>query len=117
MLVLEIPENPNCEAVEMRVFHDLEPPRPIRQVRFERETGRPLWYAVTGWNLDGTTTSALARKVDDSGEGVILLLSGGTAGLRFQPVELESPWSLGQPDQWGLSFALIGDPNDLRAAA
>ena len=117
MFVLEIPDNPNCEAVDMRVFHDLEPPQSIRQVRFERETGRSLWYAVTGWNLDGTTTPALARKVDDSGEGVVLLLSGGTGGLRFQPVELESPWSLGQSDQWGLSFALIGDPNDLRAAA
>ena len=116
MLVLEIPENPNCDAVDMRVFHDLEPARAIRSVRFERETGRPRWWAVIGWNLDGTTTPALARKVDDSGEGVVLLLSGGTGGLRFQPVELESSWSVGSPDQWGLSFALIGDPNDLRAA-
>jgi hypothetical protein len=70
----------------MRVFHDLEPPRSIRQVRFEREVGRLRWYAVTGWNLNGTTTPAVVRKVDDSGEGVVLLLSGGTAGLRFQPV-------------------------------
>ncbi len=115
MFVFEIPENPNCEAVELRVFNDLEPPRPVAQVRLEREQGRPQWYAIIGWNLDGTTTSATARKVDDSGEGVVLLITGGTAGLRLQPVDVNHPWDLADRPQWGESFLLIGDPHDLRS--
>lgn len=114
MLVLEIAENPNCEAVDMRVFHDLEPPRPASQVRLERQPGQPRWYAVMGWNLDHTTTPATARKVDDSGEGVVLLITGGSAGLRLQPAEAHGPWDLADASQWGEPFLLLGDPSDLR---
>ena len=86
MLVIEIPPNPNCEPVDLRVFHDLEPPKPVAQVRVERpgDTRGPQWCAVTGWTSANAACPALARKVDDSGEGVVLLISGGDAGLRFQ---------------------------------
>ena len=53
MIIIEIPDNPNCETVDMRVFHDLEPPKTVRQVRLERRVGAPEWYAVTGWTVSG----------------------------------------------------------------
>jgi hypothetical protein len=116
MLAIEIPLNPNCEAVELRVFHDLEPPRPVSQVRLERGAAgsAPQWCAITGWTLANTPCPALARKVDDSGEGVILLVSGGDAGLRLKPAGDPAPWAMDQPAQWGLPFLLIPDPSDLR---
>ena len=114
MIVIEIAPNANCEPVEMRVFHDLEPPRVVTQVRLERTAGKPQWCAVTGWQGDATPCPAQARKVDDSGEGVILLLSGGDAGLRLQPTQPPAPWSLKSPAQWGEPFLLISDPQDLR---
>ena len=118
MLSVEIPPNPNCDAVEMRIFHDLEPPQPITHVRLDRDGhGRgSQWYAVTGWKQAGGTCPALARKVDDSGEGVVLLVSGGDAGVRLQPEGARAPWQLGDPEQWGLPFLLVGDPQDLRFA-
>ena len=117
MLTIEILPNPNCEAVELRVFHDLEPPRPVTHVRLEPPgAGAPQWYAVTGWTLAGTPAPALARKVDDSGEGVVLLLSGGNAGLRLRPETSQTPWRLEDATQQGAPFLLIGDPQDVRFA-
>jgi len=118
MLAIEIPHNPNCEPVELRVFHDLEPPRPVSQVRLERGpglTGPQQWCAITGWTLAGTPCPALARKVDDSGEGVIFLISGGDAGLRLKPSGDPAAWSVDHPAQWGEPFLLIPDAEDLRA--
>ncbi|OGX31593.1 MAG: hypothetical protein A3I71_01075 [Omnitrophica WOR_2 bacterium RIFCSPLOWO2_02_FULL_63_16] len=113
MMVIEIPPNPNCEAVEMRIFHDLEGPRQISQIRLEREPGTPAWCLVTGWTLEHAPCEAVARKVDDSGEGTTTLVSGGEAGLRLQPVDGATAWRLDDPRQWGEPFLLIGDPQDL----
>ena len=115
MLALEIPPNPNCEAVELRVFRDLEPPRPVTHVRLDASTGDPgRWYAVTGWTLAGRSCPALARRVDDSGDGVALLVSGGDAGLRLRPGESPAPWRLNDTDQRGFPFLLIAEAGDLR---
>ena len=134
MILLEIPPNPNCEAVEQRIFNDVEPPMPVTQVRLEREPGLPHWYAVTGWTLHNTPCPATACKVDDSGEGVVFLISGGEAGLRLQPADdragtipageevspvaglatQPSPWRLEDLHQWGHPFLLIADPRDLQ---
>lgn len=114
MLLIEIPTNANCEATE-RVFHDLEPPRRITHVRLSRAPGgRPMWHAVTGWTLDGATAPALARKVDDSGDGVAMVISGGDAGLRFRPEGSLEPWRVEAARQWGLPFVLLPDAADLR---
>ncbi len=114
MIILEIPPNPNCDAVEMRVFHDVEPAKPVAQVQLERDQGKPAWYTVTGWTTAGTPCAALAQKVDDSGEGVAFLVYGGDAGLRFRPSDHTTPWRMGQPDQWGESFLIISDINMLQ---
>lgn len=113
MITIEIPPNPNCEAVDLRIFHDLEPPRGVNQVRLERH-GSPQWYRVTGWTLQGSSCPALGRKVDDSGEGVVLLVSGGEAGLRAQPADRRDPWRLDYPEQWGAPFLLLADAQDVR---
>ena len=118
MLVIEIPPNPNCEPVELRVFHDLEPPRPVTHVRLERpQGGGPSWYTVTGWTASGALSPALARKVDDSGEGVALLVSGGDAGLRLQPEADAAAWRLDDARQHGAPFLLVADAGDLRFAS
>ena len=114
LITLEIAPNPNCEAVELRVFHDLDPSRPVGYVRVERSGGAPQWYRVTGWTQEGTPTPAQARKVDDSGEGIVWLVSGGDAGLRLQPDGPQSAWRLKDLQQWGVPFLLMGDPADLR---
>ena len=114
MFVLDIPANPNCDAVEMRVFNDLSPPTPVARVRLEREQGTPAWFAITGWTVAGAPCPALMRKVDDSGEGVALLISGGDAGLRLQPADRRASWSVADAAQWGEPFLLLADAADLQ---
>ena len=114
MVVIDIPQNPNCEAVEMRVFHDLELPRQILQIRFEREPDNPQWYEIVGWTSANTPAPAWAQKVDDSGEGVALLVYGGEAGLRLRPAGSYEPWQLDNPRQLGLPFLILTDLDDLR---
>ena len=116
MIVIEIPPNPNCEAVEMRVFHDLDPPRAVTHVRLARDQKTVRWCDVIGWTTTGATCPARAQKVDDSGDGVAFLLHGGDAGLRFRPADYSQPWGLHQQEQWGLPFILTTDADDLRFA-
>ena len=114
MIILEILPNPNCEAVEMRVFHEVEPARAVAQVALEKTQGASAWYDVTGWNANGVPTPALAQKVDDSGDGVAYLLYGGDQGLRFRKAGSRAAWSLQDAMQWGESFLIISDINYLK---
>ena len=114
MVVIDIPENPNCPAVDLRVFHEVGAPQPVTQVRLEREPGSPAWYRVTGWTTAGTACPAVLQKVDDSGEGVAYLLSGGDAGVRLQAMDAPEGWRLDSPRQWGEAFLLLADLADVR---
>ena len=114
MIIIEIEPNSNCEAVDMRLFHDLEPARRVHQVRLEREFGKPQWFDVTGWTQDEKCREALVQKVDDSGDGIALLIHGGDAGLRFRPSASDASWHSGNPDQWGLPFFLTVDMQDIK---
>jgi len=116
MVTVEIPSNPNCAPVDLRVFHDVEPPRPVHRVCLERLPGQPEWCEVTGWTTAGMPCPALAQRVDDSGEGTALLVYGGDAGLRLRPAGSPSPWRLDDPQQWGEPFLVMADARDLRMA-
>ena len=99
----------------MRVFHDLEPPRAVRRVRWERTPGALQWYDVTGWTAANAPQPALVSKVDDSGEGVALLIYGGDAGLRLRPAGSTDGWRLDHPQQWGVPFILTADAADIHS--
>ena len=113
MIVLEIPPNDNCEAVDQRVFNDLGAPQPVNAVRLLVDGKTAQWCALTGWTLEGKPVPALAQKVDDSGEGVVYLIHGGSAGLRLSN---QNPpvWDQASGKAWGEPFLLIADPDDLR---
>ncbi len=117
MIVIDIPDNPNCATEEMRLFNNLEPPQPVTQVRLEHNNTAPAWYAVTGWTTNGTPCPAQIQKVDDSGDGTAFLLYGGDAGLRLQPASQPTPWQLDQPHQWGEPFMIVADREDVKVGA
>ena len=117
MVVIEIPPNPNCEPVDMRIFNDVEAPGRVRELYVAPSGGSPAWHEVTGWTAEGTPCPAFARRVDDSGEGLATLVYGGSGGLRFRPSGSRRPWALDDSQQWGLPFLLTADTQDLRYEA
>ena len=117
MILIEIPDNPNCAAVDGRVFHGLTPPRAVCGVRMACDDDALRWYDVTGWTAAGAPCPAVMQKVDDSGDGVAFLVHGGEAGLRLKPSGDERFWALDAPGQHGEPFLLVGDASDVRLAA
>jgi hypothetical protein len=117
MVVVEITPNPNCDPVDLRVFNDVEPPRRVAGVCLEYAPGHSAWFDITGWTADGTPVPAQARRVDDSGEGLAVLVTGGTAGLRLRRAGSGGAWRLDDADQRGESFLLLADDGSVRFEA
>jgi hypothetical protein len=93
MIIVEIPPNPNCDPVDMRIFNAVDGcGRPVRALRVAPAGGAPFWHDVTGWTADGDACPALAQRVEDSGDGLAILVYGGTGGLRFRPAGSAQPW-------------------------
>ncbi len=110
MVIIEVLPNPNCEPEELRVFHDVEAPRTAAKVCLERIPGElPEWYDVTGWTSAGSPCPAVAQRVDDSGEGLAVLIHGGDCGLRLKPAGLDEVWDLESHNQFGAPFLLIAN--------
>lgn len=114
MIVLEIPPNPNCDPVDMRVFNAVDGPRPVRALKVAPWGGAASWHDVTGWTAEGEPCAAQAQRVEDSGDGLATLVYGGTGGLRLRPSGSTQPWSAGASGQWGLPFLLTTDVEDIR---
>lgn len=115
LITIEIPDNLNCEAVDLRVFHDVDTAQVVRQIRLARDGEPPQWHDVTGWTAAGPSPARL-QKVDDSGEGTAFLLYGGDAGVRLRPAHRAAPWRLDDAAQWGCPFLLLSDLADVRVA-
>lgn len=113
-MYLSVDENPNCELYDARVFQERTDPRPISHV-LRRRSDVEVWCAIVGLDEHGTPTPALARKVDDSGEGTCYLVYGGRWGLRIKDPACADPWDLKDPHQWGEAFLLLpADGADVR---
>jgi hypothetical protein len=111
-VLLQIPENPNCEPVDGQVFACRTPSQVVTHVRRRRDEG-DAWCSVIGVNPDGELCPAMACIVEDSGDGTCYLVVGGAWGLRFK--DSSTPWDLQDREQWGEPFLLLGgDGHDLR---
>ena len=113
-MIVEVESSENCEAGFFARFKEAGPARPVVQVRlYDRN---PSW--VTGWgdNSETPLCPAYAQRVEDSGSGLAYLVYGGLYGLRFKPVAVEDPWSLGSVHQWGETHLSLSSERDLRYA-
>ena len=45
--------------------------------------------------------------VEDSGEGIVMLIYGGDEGIRLKPVDEKEAWLLSSPRQWGEPCLLL----------
>jgi|SRR5450432_3196912 hypothetical protein len=113
-VLLQIPENPNCEPLDGQVFQCRTPPRAVAHVLREYDGGM-AWCPITGVNEEGAPCAATACIVEDSGDGACYLVVGGGWGLRLKPPNATDAWDLANLKQWGLPYLLLGgDGADLR---
>lgn len=117
-MFLEVESNDNCESSLFLRFKEVSQARPVLQVRLYDRNPAGEWYWVTGWSDNGRTPAcpAHAQVVEDSGSGLAHLVYGGLYGLRFRPIDLDEPWDLGSPHQWGEAYLLLASDRDLRYA-
>lgn len=109
---IQVEENPNSPGSEQFVFKELGGPRPVKALVVEIG-GREKIYSVTGVEPGGRWTTAIGIKIADSSEGHAFLIRGGEWGIRLKPEKPDSPWDLGDKDQWGEPFKIYGSQEDI----
>ena len=97
---VEVNDGGNSPLALDRVFDLLEDPRPVSRVMTADISGQDAWCQVTGWDDDGPC-QAMAALAEDSGDGVILLVFGGSEGIRLKPEDDDGDWDLNNMSQWG----------------
>src|SRR5689334_5356072 len=102
-MFLRFEENPNTGFVDDRVFQERSEPREVTHV-LRAINGIETWCPVVGLNNAGQPQPALACKVEDSGEGMCILIYGGMWGLRLKAPSCNEEWSLEDEHQWGEAF-------------
>ena len=113
-VLLQIPENPNCEPMDAQVFQCRSAPRVVTHILCERPGGME-WCPVAGIDEGGAPCPATACLVEDSGDGACYLVAGGEWGLRLQPAGAIGEWDLTDRAQWGVPYLLLaGDAATLR---
>ena len=117
-MYVEVDQNSNYENSVFVRFRELGPARPVSQVRVCDRVSSGEWCRVTGWREDPSVPlcPAMAQPVEDSGAGVVYLISGGNWGIRLKPLEVDEEWSLESTRQWGEAYLLLADQRDVRFA-
>ncbi len=115
-MYVEVDANPNCGNSVFVRFRELGPGRPVSQVRVYDRVSAGEWCRVTGWREDPSASvcPAMAQPVEDSGAGIVYLVSGGNWGIRLKPLGIEEDWSLESARQWGEAYLLLADRRDVR---
>jgi hypothetical protein len=115
-MYLRFEVNPNFGFSDDRLFQERSEPKEVTHILRKRQ-GKEVWCPITGLNNVGQPQSALACKVEDSGEGLCTLVYGGLWGLRLKDPSCNDEWALDDPHQWGEAFLLLpAGGSDIRLA-
>ena len=103
---IEVSAGANSPMDLTRVFQTMEPPVSVVRLQALDPLGVEALCDVTGWSSSGPCP-AYAVKVEDSGEGVAVLVFGGDEGIRLRPPDSGEDWDLASPRQWGEACLLL----------
>jgi hypothetical protein len=100
-MYLEVEPNANTGKSVSMIYRDITPPREVFCVK-HRITGGEQVVQVTGWDAaTDRPCSAYACKIEESGDGMALLIYGGSGGIRMKELEDPAPWNSHAHNQWG----------------
>ena len=103
---VDVSESANCPMALTRIFDAMQPPEQVSVVAASDPMGIDQLCDVTGWYSQGPCP-AYAALVEDSGEGVAMLIYGGDEGIRLKPAASQEGWDLSSPNQWGEACLLL----------
>ena len=103
---IDIEAGNNCEFSLTRLFSTTENSAQIFRLETFGISGQMALHDVTGWSTEGPCP-AFSVMVEDSGEGVALLVYGGNDGIRLRLSETSEPWKLDSVVQWGEPCLLL----------
>ena len=115
-LEVEVSEGANSPLSLTRMFDATQDPVQVSRVMASDSSYNDVMCDVTGWSAAGPCP-AYAALVEDSGEGIAMLIYGGDEGIRLKPVGCDEPWDLSSPRQWGEACLLLDRAVELVPAA
>ena len=103
---VDVESGPNSSWAVVKIFQATDVAKEITWVSTMRPDGSVGGCLVTGWS-DAGPAPAYAATVSDSGEGLVLLIYGGTHGVRLKKEDSLEPWDLSDSEQWGEPCLLL----------
>ena len=100
-MYVDVEANENIHESFSMLYRDVSKSREVYCIKYNIE-GEESPVQVIGWVKETQSTcAAYACQVEESGDGVAILIYGGTGGIRIKPLEDETEWELGAPKQKG----------------
>ena len=104
---VDVTEGANCPMSVTRMFDAMQDPIEVSRVVTSDRQGNDRMCDVTGWSKETGPCPAYSALVEDSGEGILMLIYGGDEGIRLKVEGSEEPWALDSPSQWGEACLLL----------
>ena len=111
-VAVNVEASSNCPMQMERMFETLGEPREVQWAVAPNPMGQDVCCRVTGWSSEGPCP-AYGVLVEDSGEGVLMLIYGGDEGIRLKLAESPEEWDVDSPSQWGEACLLLGKDVEL----
>jgi len=98
---VDVEANKNTNKSFSMLYRDISESREVFCIKYSLgEEESPV--QIKGWDKEtNSPCAAYACQVEESGDGVALLIHGGSGGIRIKPLEDETEWKIGVPNQRG----------------
>tara|TARA_B100001123_G_C14877925_1_gene854767 strand:+ start:50 stop:400 length:351 start_codon:yes stop_codon:yes gene_type:complete len=102
-MFLEIEPCSNCNESFGRIYSVISETKQISSFQYEKD-GKEIPVHITGWDGENEIPCpAYACYIEESGDGVALLIYGGSGGIRMKRMDDDSRWDVDNPNQWSES--------------
>ena len=100
-MYVDVEANENIYENFSMLYRDVSNSREVYCIKYNIE-GEESPVQVVGWDKETQSScAAYACQVEESGDGVAILIYGGTGGIRVKLLEDKSEWGLKAPNQKG----------------